>query len=52
VAGIAQRMTDAARLRVAGLLRRAVTEIERRMQGAPPARDALDLQTIEEAQEA
>ncbi|WP_372624658.1 IclR family transcriptional regulator [Falsiroseomonas sp.] len=49
VAGIAQRMTDGARLRVAGLLRRAVTEIERRMQGGPPTRDALNLQTLEEA---
>jgi IclR family acetate operon transcriptional repressor len=50
VAGIAQRMTDAVRLSVAGLLRDAVAEIERRMRGGPPAREALKLQTPEEAQ--
>ncbi len=48
IAGIVQRMTDAARLRAAGLLRSAVVEIERRMQGAQPARDALAPGTLEE----
>jgi IclR family acetate operon transcriptional repressor len=49
VAGIAQRMTEAARLRIAAQLRSAVGEIERRMQGTPPARAAFDTQDTEEA---
>lgn len=50
VAGIAQRMTDTARLRVAGLLRSAVVEIERRMQGAAPTHDARIPHILEEAE--
>lgn len=52
VAGIAQRLSDAVRLRIAGQLRRAVGEIERRMRGGSPTRNALDPQTIEEAEPA
>ena len=40
VAGIAQRMTPAARQRIAALLRDAVAEIEGRMQGVAPPRAA------------